>query len=148
MSTPRVLVVRVGTERFALPVEIVSEVLEAPPIGALPLTPAGVLGQCAWRGQWVPVLEARAVLGVAAAMDGRGVVLVLTSAAGPFALRADDVEEVLDLLPEALRAVPAGTGPVGRLTALLRTAEGLVAVADAGALIAAGLATLQSEVSA
>ena len=142
----RVLVARVGVERIALAVEAVAEVFEAPPISPLPLMPAGVLGQCAWRAQVVPVLDPSVLFGIAPGMrNGRGVVLVMTRAAGPIALLVDDVDEVLELHREALRDVPPGSDRDGRLVALLRTTDGLVAVIDTAALLAAADATLQGE---
>lgn len=145
----RVLVARVGAERIALAVESVAEVLEAPAISSLPLTPAGVLGQCLWRAQVVPVLDPHVLFGIGAAAAGRrGVVLVVARAGGPFALLVDDVEEVLELHPDLVRAVPPGSDRAGRLSALLRTPDGLVAVVDVAALSAAADATLQSEVRA
>lgn len=145
----RVLVARVGVERIALAVESVAEVIEAPTIAPLPLTPLGVLGQCVWRTQIVPVLDPHLLLGIApTATRGRGVLLVLARTSGPFALLVDDVDEVLELRAEAMRDVPPGTDRAGRLSALLRAVDGLIAVVDSAALYAAADATLQSEVRA
>jgi len=147
VRVPRVLVARVGAERLAFAAESVAEVIEAPSISPLPLTPAGVLGQCTWRAQVVPVLDPQVLFGIAAQTSGgRGVVLVIARPSGPFALLVDDVDDVLELHPEDLRGVPAGSDRAGRLAALLRTSDGLIAIVDRDALSAAADATLLLEV--
>lgn len=148
----RILIARVGVgddaERIALPVSSVVEVIDAPAITPLPLTPRGVLGQCAWRREWVAVLDPRLMLGVApsASIDGPGVVLVLGDAESRFALRVDDVEDVRELAVSERRPLPAGVDQGRRLESVLQSHEGLVAVVDMDALRAAAVATLQLEV--
>jgi chemotaxis signal transduction protein len=140
----RVLVARLGDERIALPLIDVVEVIDAPTVTALPLTPVGVIGQCVWRGQWVPVLDPAHLLGVAR-RGGSGTLLVARGAARPFALWVDDVDDVRELPAGALRPVPAGTDKLGRLRGILQDERELIAVVDAPALAAAAEATLQSE---
>lgn len=140
----RVLVARLGDERIALPVLAIAEVIDAPTVTSLPLTPPGVLGQCAWRGQWLPVLDPAALVGVAR-RGGAGTVLVARGVARTFALWVDDVDDVRELVAGALRPVPAGTDRLGRLRGILQDGDDLIAVVDAEALAAAADATLQSE---
>jgi purine-binding chemotaxis protein CheW len=141
----RVLVAQLGDERIALPLLEVVEVMDAPTVTPLPLTPVGVLGQCVWRGQWVPVLDPAQLLGVAR-RGGAGTLLVARGVRRPFALWVDDVDDVRDVEAGALRPVPAGTDKLGRLRGILQDGDDLIAVVDASALAAAADATLQSEV--
>jgi len=141
----RVLVARLGDERIALPVLQVAEVIDAPTVTPLPLTPEGVIGQCSWRGQWVPVLDSAQLVGVAR-RGGAGTVIVWRHSTRPFAIWVDDVDDVRELAPDALRPVPAGTDKLGRLRGILQFNDDLIAVVDADALAAAAEATLQSEV--
>jgi chemotaxis signal transduction protein len=141
----RVLVARLGDERIALPVRMVAEIIDAPTVTPLPLTPRGVIGQCAWRGQWVPVLDPAHLLGVAR-RGGAGTVIVAHGAPRMFALWVDDVDDVRETSSLALRPVPAGTDKLGRLRGILQDNADLIAVVDASALSAAAEATLQSEV--
>jgi chemotaxis signal transduction protein len=70
------------------------------------------------------------------------VALVLQQARGTVALQVDDVEEVLEVDPASVRAVPPGLDRGARLSYLLRTPSGLVSVLDVGVLRAAADAIL------
>jgi len=62
---PRVLLVRLGRERFALPLGEVLEVMEAPALQPVALAPSGVVGQCLHRDRLVPVVDAATLLAAA-----------------------------------------------------------------------------------
>lgn len=170
-SPARYLVARVGREQIALPVSEVVEVIDAPEIAAVPLAPAALLGQSHWRGGWIPVLDPHDLLGIPrtgaddaahathatharevlpAATDAThvspaapGVLLVVRDAVRCFALRVDEVDDVIEASPDAIRAVPPGGDRTGRLAMLLRSTRGLVAVVDSGALRRVAEAILQ-----
>jgi len=77
---PRHVLFRAGGERFALPLESVSEVATPqPPFARVPRTPAAVRGAMNLRGRVVVVVELAPLLGLAAAPidDGQGQVVVL-----------------------------------------------------------------------
>lgn len=145
LSAPveRVLVARVGEERIALDVLALREVLDAPMITPIPLAPAGLCGQLAFRGGVLPILDASALLGLPSG-GVAGAALVLRDV--PAALAVDDVEDVWTLAPEDRHVVPAGTDRRGILRALLRRGDRVVAQVDAVALAALALATLRQEV--
>ncbi len=136
---------------MALPAAEVLEVIDMPEVASVPLAPAGLLGQCEWRGQTLPVLDAYALTGVPqggtaareALPGSEGVVLVMLGTSGAVALRVDDVEQVMDVDPAAQRDVPPGIDRGARLASLLRTADGLVSVLDLGVLRAAAEAILR-----
>jgi chemotaxis signal transduction protein len=138
----RVLVARVGEERIALDVLALREVLDAPIVTAIPLAPAGVCGQMAYRGGVLTILDPDALFGMP--LDGvAGAAVVLMDI--PVALAVDDVEDVWTIGPEDRHVVPAGTDRRGVLRALLRRDDRVVAQVDAGALAALAAATLRQE---
>lgn len=145
MSAPlsgRVLIARLGDERIALAVEAVVEVLDAPEVAPLPLTPPGVVGQLAHGAGFLPMLDPAVLLGVARA-GGAGAALVLAGLGA--ALWVDDVEEVWLLAPEDLHEVPPGVDGRGVLRAILRREGVVVALVDSGVLAAVAAATLRQE---
>lgn len=59
----RALVVDVGTERIAIPLEQVREVVFEPQVSRLPTAPASVLGLIAVRGEVLALFDPAALLG-------------------------------------------------------------------------------------
>jgi purine-binding chemotaxis protein CheW len=59
----RALVVDVGTERIAIPIEQVREVVFEPQVSRLPTAPASVLGLIAVRGEVLALFDPAALLG-------------------------------------------------------------------------------------
>lgn len=156
-TSERMLVARVGSEYFAFRLADVLEAVDAPVIAPVPLMPRGVLGQITHRGQLLPVLDPRAVLGVAREGVGRegvgregaaceGTVLVMVPAGTPFALGVDDVTDMITVDAGATRALPAGVDRTGVLTGLLAIDHMLVGAVDiaafrtaAGSLLTTGM---------
>lgn len=151
-TSERMLVARVGSEYFAFRLADVLEAVDAPVIAPVPLMPRGVLGQITHRGQLLPVLDPRAVLGVAREGVGRegaaceGTVLVMVPAGTPFALGVDDVTDMITVDAGATRALPVGMDRTGILTGLLAIDHMLVGAVDiaafrtaAGSLLTTGM---------
>lgn len=61
---PQYVTLGVGHEVFALPVEVVQEILDPRPIARLPQAPAHLLGMIDVRGRGVPVIDLRGKLGL------------------------------------------------------------------------------------
>jgi purine-binding chemotaxis protein CheW len=59
-----VLIFRVGSERFAIDVAAIDEVIELPPIRPVPAMPPAMLGVCELRGALLPVYSPAAALNV------------------------------------------------------------------------------------
>jgi purine-binding chemotaxis protein CheW len=59
----RALVVDIGTERIAFPIEQVREVVAVPQVSQLPTAPASVLGLVAVRGEVLALFDPAALLG-------------------------------------------------------------------------------------
>ena len=139
-AVARVVIARLGEERVAFDLASVTEVLDAPVVRPLPLTPRGLAGQIPYRGGYLPVLDPAVVLGVPR-VGGAGAALVLASA--PVALWVDDAEDVRDVAGVNMQDVPSGSDAVGILRGLLMHDGHVVSYVDAGALAAAALATLR-----
>jgi chemotaxis signal transduction protein len=63
MSTEQALLLPVGSDLYALPLEWAREVVAAPAITRLVTAPAAVLGLFNLRGQVIPLLDTAALLG-------------------------------------------------------------------------------------
>ncbi|MBX7118710.1 MAG: chemotaxis protein CheW [Gemmatimonadaceae bacterium] len=123
---PRVLLVRLGRERFALPLGEVLEVMEAPALQPVALAPSGVVGQCLHRDRLVPVVDAATLL--AAPRDGgAGVLLLLAQGEGRVALLVDDVVDMAPVHAGQWRPVPAMAGPAAALLDGVLDLEGRIA---------------------
>lgn len=149
----RILLVRVGAERVALPLAAVRELVDAPTLLPVPMAPAAVRGQLSLRGQHIPVLALAALLEIpsgsvaasasAAELPTAGVALVMADEG--YALAVDDVVDVLDPGDQSLRPVPAGADRQGTIRALLHLGAEIAALADETALTRVAVATLRTE---
>jgi len=135
----RLLVFRVAAERFAVPLMLVDEVMDSPPIQRLPDTPAVQLGVAALRGELVTVFDARAVLRVPpAAGDGAPRALLLFRHDGRrVGLAVDDVHDAITVDDEDVRSLPGADASDRTLVGLVKRNSDLIAILDAGAVLEA-----------
>lgn len=89
----RLVVCRVGTQRFALPVAAVREVVAAPLLARIPGAPAGVRGVANVRGALVTAVSAPMLLGASDPPPSEWLV-VLTLLGGRVGLEVDEVEDL------------------------------------------------------
>ncbi|MEE8520588.1 MAG: chemotaxis protein CheW [Gemmatimonadota bacterium] len=97
---------RVGRSRYALPVDVVSEVIESPTIEVTPCSRENMIGVSRVRGRWIPVVvlpgqcdddERSEDEGAEGARAGAGAVLVVLGwARARLGLRVEGFGEVLD----------------------------------------------------
>ncbi len=137
VSSQRLLILRVGAQRCALPVKHVAEIMRPLPITGVPGTPAFVSGTAIIRGKITPVVDLRVVLDEASTPPPERLVLIRIGDARRVGALADAVEGVVtrsDLseaeLPPLLRNTK--TSVVEGLTTLDRQ---LLSVLDAGAVL-------------
>jgi purine-binding chemotaxis protein CheW len=142
MSTGRLLLVQLGAERVALAIDAVREVLDAPTLAPVPLAPPALLGQLAWRGEFLPVLDLGALLGIARTATGAGVALVM--AEGRVATLVDDVLDFWDGDGVALRPLPSSADGRGLLRAVVHRGRDVAGLVDADALHGVAVATLRT----
>ena len=125
------VVARAGAGRYALPVEQVAEVLPAGETTPVPGAPPEVLGLAQVRGRPLPVLRPLALAG---GDRGAGMLMVVASAAGRFALR---VEQVVGIRRFPLSRIHAGAeGADGRAGHLIDADERVIGLLDADRLAA------------
>ena len=137
----RLLVFRLGSERFALELAAVDEVIEVPALQRIPDAPANVLGLATIRGELVSLYDPRPLLGVGDRVDGAA--LLFSRDARRMALAIDDVFDPIVVEESELRAAPGMESSDGVLVGVVLREGQLIAVLDADALLNA--ATLVTE---
>lgn len=139
----RLLVFRLGGERFAVPLGDVDEVIDGPSVQPLPDSTEHLLGVATIRGELVSVYDPRPLLRV----DGevRGAALLFARGGRRIALAIDDVYDAIlveesELLPS--RVIDTSDG---LLAGLVRRGSDLIAVLDTEALLDAAMAAGEGE---
>jgi purine-binding chemotaxis protein CheW len=142
----RLLVFRVGAERFGVSLALVDEVVDAPAVQRLPDSSRFVLGISMLRDSLVTVYDPRPILNVNGSVDGGGAALVFLRGDRRVALAIDDVFDVIVIEENEVRPAPGAGAADGILIGVVRRGSDLIAVLDADALLAA--ATIGAEATA
>jgi chemotaxis signal transduction protein len=120
--TPLHLLVAIGDERYAVPIQEVREVAAVGELTPVPGAPRAVMGVQNLRGQVITVVDLGAVLGTSTPVARRALVVV-EDGGDPVALAVDTVVDVgaVDAQPgEDVEAPLAGSAVVdGRLVGIL-----------------------------
>lgn len=87
------LVVRIGGERFAVPLEAIDELVEAPHVRVVPGAPDVLLGLFALGSVLLPLYSPIGVLGVAP--DAEPAALVMRGGQSRIAIAVDDADDVI-----------------------------------------------------
>ena len=133
------LMFRVGNERFAVELLCVEEAIDLVEPHHVPEMPPAMLGVITVRDTLTPVFTPDDALGVSA--ESKGAALIFRSNRGRFALAIDDVDDVMTLDLAQLRDAPGIDGNDALVLGVARNGNGIVALVDAEALIAACQAT-------
>lgn len=143
------LVFRLGAERFALALDAVDEVVDAPVPRPMPDTARSVLGIAMVHGTHVTVYDPRYVLDIArepADVGGLGeeaparIALLFRWRERRVGLVVDDVYDAMTVALAEIRGAPGATATAGVLLGVIRRRDDLIAVLDPAALLAATLA--------
>lgn len=138
----RLLVFRVGAERFGVDLKAVDEVIDAPAVQSIPDAPPTVLGVATIRGELVTVYDPRPLLRVPGTLDGAALLFVRDDRRVGVAI--DDVYDAIRIEESDLLKVPGGGAGAsdGILIGLVRRAGGgeLIGILDAKALLDAAVA--------
>jgi purine-binding chemotaxis protein CheW len=131
------VVVRLGSGRFAAPLDAVAEVGRVPSVTRIPGAPAWLAGVANWRGRLLPVLDLRSLLGADATTLGRSARLVVLSADGVSAGIIVDAVDGTGALESAVDEFPAALADRGSslLCGQVPAAEGPIAVLDPRAVL-------------
>ena len=96
------LTFRLGSERFAISIQSIREIIEFPGLTTIPLTPAFLAGVINLRGAVVPVIDLSVRFGRAKTEVGRRTCIVIAEVAvdselQPLGVIVDAVDEVVDV---------------------------------------------------
>lgn len=147
-GTARLLVFRVGDERYAVALRAVDAVIETPAVERLPDAASHVAGVSTVRGELVMVYDPHSLLCVAASPErsaetstigGEGAALLFRRSARRVGLLVDDVFDAVLIETAELKAVP-GIAADDAIIGLVRRGAELIAVLDSDALLDAALA--------
>ena len=134
-GSSRILVFRMGHERFGIPLSDVHEVLDAQPIQRVPEASRAVLGVTSIRGALTTVYDVRPLLSAGGLADGA--LLVFDRGDRRIAVAIDDVYDATLVEPGEMLPVPRRAASDGLLSGMLRRGPELVAVLDTNALLTA-----------
>jgi purine-binding chemotaxis protein CheW len=141
----RLLVFRVGAERFAVTLSAVDEVVDAPEVRPLPDTAERMMGIAAIRGALVTIYDPRPLLNVTGAVDDAA--LLFVRGGGRIGLAVGGVYDTVLVDPTEVRPAPGAEVSDKLLIGVVRRNRELIAILDAGALLdaAAGVDEVQGE---
>lgn len=124
----KIVVFRLGSLKYGVPIETVREIIPCTDITPAPGTPAFFKGFLNVRGELVSVTNLNRFIGVEDAADMKSArILILTSAGGVSrGVLTDDVTSIADFSPEDLQPVKDGKNGAGFSKELLK------GVADTG----------------
>jgi len=137
----RLLVFRVGEERFGVALSAVREVIDSPAVSRVPDAAPSLLGVAMVRDELVPVYDSRVLLDVGQASDSPGAALLFSVDERRVALAIDDVFDPILVEERELRPMPGAGAKDTNIRGLVRRDGDLVAVLDEGALLDTMLAT-------
>jgi purine-binding chemotaxis protein CheW len=128
------LVVRIGEERFAVPLESVDELVESPHLRHVPGAPSALLGLFTLGDATLPLYSPATVLG--ATPLGEQVALVMRGGRARLALAVDDADDVISVsLTDVIAAPRTGHHDDVVLGVIRRDGE-LLTLLDARAVVA------------
>ena len=106
-GSQELLVVRIGSERFAVPLESVDELVEAPPLRKVPGAPESLLGLFTLGESLLPLYSPASILG--AEPMAEQIALVMRGGRSRVALAVDDADDVISVsLADVLDAPRTG----------------------------------------
>lgn len=127
---------RVGPQRYGLPIDRVREIQKIVAFAEVPDENGTVLGMVDVRGEIVPVIDIRRLIGLPLApytLDTP--MIVVASFAGPVALIVDAVDTVVDLPAGSAGAPPERHSLVSRILGVYRLDDEIVFLLDIDALL-------------
>jgi purine-binding chemotaxis protein CheW len=136
----RLLVFRVGAERFGLDLRSVDEVIDAPAVQSIPDASRTVLGVATIRGELITLYDPRPLLRVEGRLDGAALLFMRDDRRVGLAI--DDVYDAVAIDEAELLKAPGGGADAsdGILVGLVRRGGELIGILDANALLDAAIA--------
>jgi purine-binding chemotaxis protein CheW len=106
-----ILVFLLGTEKYAVPLAGVSEVIARPPVAPAPGAPSEIDGLIQVRGEIRVVWNLGKLLGLASESEAvkPSIALLLRAQGGEAAVLVDQVEDIRNVRPQERRPAPVGS---------------------------------------
>ncbi len=132
----RMVAFHLGSQRYGLPIDSVQEIQQIVAFAEVPDESGAVLGMVNLRGQVVPAVDLRLLLG----MEPRAYTLetpmvICRSGQGLVALIVDVVDDVTELPEGCLQPAPAMHSLAGRMVGVCRLEGGMVFLLDVDRLL-------------
>jgi purine-binding chemotaxis protein CheW len=105
----RVCLLRIGEDTYAIPVDLLTEIIIPQRIFPVPTTPSHVLGVINLRGNIVPIVDIRSALSVPS-QSGAGQIAILKFGSMTLGIVVDTVFEVVSIPVSSVMAIPADFG--------------------------------------
>jgi purine-binding chemotaxis protein CheW len=142
VGVDRVVVFTMDSQRYALPIDVVQEIQQIVLLSELPDASPAVAGVINLRGQVVPALDLRKLVGVPSKdYDLQTPMIFARTSQGVVALIADAVEDVVDVPPGSVQAPSKVYQLADKLLGVCRLGDTLVFIFDIDALVPADAAT-------
>ncbi len=130
----RVCLFSMGEDVFAIPVELLTEIIISQKIFPVPTTPPHVLGVINLRGNIVPIVDIREVLSLPR-QSTPGQIAIVESGAVMLGIVVDNVSEVVTVPFSRVLAPPPDSGQPGKtrscfLKNLIQRSSGVAALLD------------------
>jgi len=127
-----VVTLRIGRQRYALPLESVSQVVRLPDLTDIAGAPPTLAGMLNLRGSFLPVLDGHALIGDRSAYTLDSSILVIVLGGAPIlGLLVDEVE---DVYPIPAAHIVDLTGGAAFIRGIMHDGEGTVILLDPAAL--------------
>lgn len=131
----RICLFSIGEEMFAIPVELLTEIIISQKIFPVPTVPSHVLGVINLRGNIVPVVDIRPALSLPM-QSVPGQIAIVRNGSITLGIVVDNVSEVAGVPASSIMAVPADYGtrqPAGRnlsrfLSGIIQRDKGVAAL--------------------
>jgi purine-binding chemotaxis protein CheW len=132
----RVIVFSMDGQRYALPIDVVQEIQQIVAFSEIPDHQAAVVGVINVRGQVVPAVDLRRLVGMPAREYGLQTPMVFVrTAKGLVALIVDEVEDVIEVPPNSTQAPSRMYALADKLLCVVRLDTDLVFVFDIDRLV-------------
>jgi purine-binding chemotaxis protein CheW len=133
----RLVVFRIGAERFAVPLADVDEVIDAPSVRPIPDAAACVLGLATIAGQFLVVYDPRPLLDVGGRIEGAALLFIHDGRR--MAVAVDDVYDAISVTPDEIKPSPVAAAAARFVRGLVRRGSDLIALIDSRALLDAAM---------
>jgi purine-binding chemotaxis protein CheW len=138
LGIERIIVFSMDGQRYALPIDVVQEIQQIVALSEIPDHQAAVVGVINVRGQVVPVVDLRLLVGMPAKEYGlQTPMLFVRTAKGLVALIVDEVEDVIEVPPNSSQAPSRMYALADKLLSVVRLDTDLVFVFDIDRLVPA-----------